>query len=133
MNLRKRQGQAGRINIVTVIVLAAIVFAGYMGYKFIPVYIEKSRISRLVKMAGNNWMNMEPSLKKVREELQYNLDQADVEDITADDVQFAPGATEREGEVWVEYEVEVEHPFGIKPTVLEFYIHHDVKRGMTDS
>ncbi len=127
MTDRRRRNQAGKFNILTLLVLLGIATGGYLGYKFIPIYIEKSRISRLVKQAGNQWMNVDPNLEKVRAELQRNLTDGGITYVTANDVNIAQINNEQ-AEVWVDYKVKVKHFWKIKSTRLKFKIHHKIKR-----
>jgi len=128
MDVQRRHVQTGKFNFVTLLVLVVVVGGAYAGYQFIPVYIENSQITRLVQKAANNWVNMEPDLKKVRSSLQYDLDVGQVESITADDVEFARDSKDHV-EAWVDYEVVIRHPWK-KVTRLPFSVFQEAERGI---
>ncbi len=125
-----RKNQSGRFNLLTLFILLLLVVAGYAGKLYIPVYIEKSRISRLVKQAANQWANVTPSLDEVKKQLEYNLEVAQVTSITAQDVNFAR-TRDNEVQAWVDYEVEITYPYDIlEPTVLTFSITHTAEQSV---
>jgi hypothetical protein len=115
-----------------VIVLAALAVGAYSAVRFVPIYIEKSRVNRLVKQAANSWINVTPSLDQVKKELQANLEMAQVEHITAEDVNFVK-VSPTEVEATVEYQVTVKHPYNIvKPTRLKFRVYHRATLAVTN-
>ncbi len=125
-----RQNQRGKFNLFTLFLILVLVVAGYAAKLYIPVYIEKSRISRLVKQAANQLANVTPDIDEVKKDLAYNLEVAQVTSITAQDVNFA-WINDNEVQAWVDYEVEIDFPRDIlEPRVLSFSITHTAERSV---
>lgn len=125
---RDRAGERGALSFVSIVLLLAVVAGVYSAYKFGPVYLEYNRVKRLVRGATAYWLNVDDDLGEVREKLEIDFDQAMVEHITAEDVEFDRVSGD-EVTASFYYEVEVKHPFG-KPTVLEFDFDHTEHRRM---
>ncbi len=125
-----RKNQRGRFNLFTLFLILLLVVIGYAAKLYVPVYIEKSRVSRLVKQAANQLANVTPDVDEVKKDLAYNLDVAQVTSITAQDVNFA-WINDNEVQAWVDYEVEIDYPYDIlEPTVLSFSITHTAERSI---
>lgn len=122
------KNEKGSMNLTKLVLLVALVGVVYSAYKFGPVYLEFNRVKRLSRLAVNQWVNVEPSLEIVQRELQKNLDDAMIDNVTLEDYEFE--MVDGEGSAYLYYEVEVEHPAG-KPTVLEFEFEHSEIRDVS--
>lgn len=127
--MRLRRRERGEINFLKIVLLLALAAGVYATMKFGPVYLEHARVKRLMKQAAAYWLNITPDLDEVKKKLDRDLEQAMVESVTSDEITLEK-VTNDEVYTYVQYEVTVEHPALLKPTVLTFEFEHTEHRRM---
>lgn len=130
MGLPIRRGRSERgASPVKVILSLAVIGAVYWAYAFGPHYLEFSRVKRLTRASAAYWLNIDPDLNGVKKKLTKDLEQAMVESITVEDIEYER-PDHNHVEVYFYYEIEVRHPGDIvKPTLLEFEFDYIEEKG----
>ena len=120
---RERPGERGRITLVSLLLLSVVAAAVYGAFSIGPAYLENMRVKRLIRQATAYWLNVNPDIEETREKLAIDLQQAMVTAISSEDVEFER-VDSNEVNAYVYYEVVVEHPALLEPTVLDFEFEH---------
>ncbi len=90
-----RRSRHGRVQVLTVLLLLALIVAGFFAQLFGPYYLDYMNMKEVVKSASLAWYANAEEVAG-REKLRMTLDQKEIDYITGDDCSF-----EKQGEYFV--------------------------------